>query len=189
MQNTINTLLKFIPFNEQEEADKVLALETLKHFPSSLTRENVYAHFTASAIILNKSHTKVLCCFHNIYKAWSIVGGHMDGMDDPKGVAVKEAKEETGIKTLTSLSENAFALDILPTSGHFKNGKYVCCHSHINLWFLFEGDENEPLTSLPTENTGVDWIDLEFLSQKSPEPYMKDVYKKIIYKIKNKLYF
>lgn len=189
MQNTLNTILNFIPFNEQEEADKQFALETLKNFPNSLTRENVYTHFTASAIILNSDHTKILCCFHNIYKAWSIVGGHMDGLDNPMQVAIKEAKEETGIKTLTPLSSTAFAMDVLPTAGHFKNNKYVCCHSHINFWFLFEGDENEPLKSLPTENTAVGWIDLEEIIKKSPEPYMHDVYRKIIYKVKNKIYF
>lgn len=188
MQNTLNTLLNFIPFDEQEEADKQFALQTLKNFKNCLTRENLYTHFTASAVVLNKNHTRVLCCFHNIYNAWSIVGGHADGIDNPFFVAQKEAKEETSIKTLVPLSHAPFSLDVLPTSGHFKNGKYVCCHSHINFWFLFEGDENEQLKSLPQENSKVDWIDLEQLASSAPEPYMRPVYKKLIYKIKNKIY-
>lgn len=36
--------------------------------------------------------------YHKIYNSWAWTGGHSDGDNDLLHVAMKEAKEETGIK-------------------------------------------------------------------------------------------
>ena len=56
----------FVPFNEQEEADKEMMLEYMNTFADVLTRENKMCHFTASSWIVNKERTKVLM----IYQQW-----------------------------------------------------------------------------------------------------------------------
>ena len=188
MQNTLKTILNFVPFCEQEDNDKNYALHAFKNFSNILTRESVFCHTTSSAFILNKSHTKVLFCLHKIYNSWSVIGGHTDGVDDPLFVAKKEAQEETGLVEFFPLSKNPVSLDVLVTPGHTKHGRFVCGHTHINLTFVFEADDSLPLTNAPEENFAVKWLELDKLLELSNEPYMKKIYKKIIYKIKNKLY-
>ena len=55
------------------------------------------AHMTASSWIVNEDYTKVLMIYHNIYNSWAWTGGHADGDEDLLHVAVKEAREETGL--------------------------------------------------------------------------------------------
>lgn len=46
--------------------------------------------------------------YHNIYKSWAWTGGHSDGDSDLLNVALKEAKEETGLENLKVLSDGIF---------------------------------------------------------------------------------
>ena len=89
------------PYNEQEEKDKQTMLKYIDTFDDLLTRENEFAHFTASSWAVNKEKSKVLMVYHNIYQSWTWTGGHSDGEADLLKVAIKELKEETGIKNVT----------------------------------------------------------------------------------------
>lgn len=82
------------PINIQEEKDKEVILKYLSYFDNLLTRDNNFAHFTSSAFIVNQDYTKVLMAYHNIYKSYAWLGGHMDGVKDPLKVAIKEAEGE-----------------------------------------------------------------------------------------------
>ena len=48
------------PYNEQEEKDKEIILKYINTFDDVLTRNNEFAHFTASAWVVNKEKTKIL---------------------------------------------------------------------------------------------------------------------------------
>lgn len=98
-----NNIEKFVPYNEQEEVDKKIMLNYIKDFDDVLTRQNEYGHFTSSAFVLNKDRSKILMAYHRIYNSWAWVGGHSDGDNDLLYVAMKEAKEETGIKNVVPI--------------------------------------------------------------------------------------
>ena len=95
-----------------------------------LVRENEIAHMTSSGFIVNKDRTKVLMIHHNIYNSWGWTGGHADGDSDLIAVAIKEAKEETGIKNANPITNDICSIDILPVNSHIKKGKYVASHLH-----------------------------------------------------------
>jgi hypothetical protein len=129
----IKQIIEFIPENQQEIQDKKIILDYIEKYPHNiLLRENEFAHITSSAFIINKSLDKVLMIHHNIRNAWAWTGGHVDGDTDFLHVAIKEAKEETGITTVTALSENIVSIDILPVYGHERRGKYVSAHLHLS---------------------------------------------------------
>lgn len=65
----------YTPYNAQEAKDQELILRYMDTFDNLLTRGNEFAHFTASAWLVNKDRTKVLMVYHNIYQSWSWVGG------------------------------------------------------------------------------------------------------------------
>lgn len=173
----------FIPCNEQEKCDKELLMEYIRLFPDTiLFRENKIAHITSSGFIFNKKRNKVLMVHHNIFKTWTWTGGHMDGKEDLLGVALKEAKEETGVHHFEALSNEIASLDILTVPGHFKNGTYVSAHLHLSVAYALVADENEELKVRNGENTGVKWIDIEEMEDYSKEAEIIPIYYKIINK-------
>ena len=176
---------KYIPYNEQEASDKELILEYINTFDDVLTRENKMCHFTASNWIVNKDRTKVLMIYHNIYKSWAWVGGHSDGENNLLQVAIKEAKEETGIKNVKPILDDIYSLEIVTVNGHIKRGKYVASHVHLNLTYLLEADEKEEITIKEDENSGVKWVPIgEILNESNEEWIKENVYSKIIEKMK-----
>lgn len=81
-------LEEYIPCCEAEERDREMLLQVIDEEDVFL-RENTRYHFTASAWIVNREHTKVLMVYHNIYDSWSWTGGHADGEQDLLSVAVR----------------------------------------------------------------------------------------------------
>ena len=174
------------PYNEQEEQDKKVMLEYIDTFDDVLTRNNEFGHFTASSWVLNKDRTKVLMIYHNIYKSWAWTGGHSDGDSNLLNVAIREVKEETGVKYVKPISDNIFSLEIICVNGHVKRGKYVSSHVHLNVTYLLEADEDEELKIKEDENSGVRWVDIDKAVELSNEAWMKGIYKKLIEKQKQK---
>ena len=121
--------------------------------------------------------------YHNIYKSWSWTGGHSDGESNLLDVAIRELKEETGVKNVKPILDDIFSLEIICVNGHVKKGKYVSSHVHLNVSYLLEADENEILRIKEDENSGVRWIDINNAIEMSTETWMKGIYKKLIEKM------
>ena len=102
MQKLRRTIERYVPWDEREAADRVLMLRAIDELEDPLFRENPIAHFTASAWIVNPPRDRVLMVWHNIYRTWSWTGGHADGESDLLAVAMREAREETGIQSTLS---------------------------------------------------------------------------------------
>lgn len=180
-----NNIEMFVPYNEQEEVDRKIMLKYINDFDDTLTRQNEYGHFTSSAFVINKERTKILMIYHKIYNSWAWTGGHSDGDNDLLYVAMKEAKEETGIKNVTPILENIYSLELINANGHEKRGKYVGSHVHLNVTYLLEADENEGIHIKEDENSGVKWVTINEVLDASSEPWIRDrVYSKIINKMK-----
>lgn len=175
---------KYRPWNEQEEVDQQIILRYLKEYSDIFYRENPIAHFSASSWIVNEEKTKVLMLFHNIYQTWSWSGGHADGEEDLLKVAIKEAKEETGIYSIKPLTDDIYSMEILCVNGHQKKGKYVASHVHLNITYLLEAKEGEPLRIKPDENSAVKWVKLEEAIEICEEIFMKEIYDKLNQKLK-----
>ncbi len=179
----IEDIKNYIPYNEQEMADKKVMEFCISQFDNLLTRENPLAHITSSGYIVNKDRTKVLMIHHNIYKTWAWTGGHADGDEDLLHVAVKEAMEETGVKHIKPVTDEILSLDVIEVIGHVKRGKYVSAHLHLNLCYLLEADEGDELIVKQDENSGVKWLPIDRLHDYSNEPHMVELYNKFNEKI------
>ncbi len=177
-------LFRFHPDTDQEAADRRLMLQYLDTFDNLLTRENPMAHFTASAWAVNHSRDKILMVYHNIYRSWSWTGGHADGEADLLAVALRELREETGLTSLRPVLRRPLSLEILGGPAHRKRGSHVSAHLHLNLTYLIEADEAEPLRVKPDENSGVAWFPAEEAAARSTEPEMQVVYRKLCDKVR-----
>ena len=134
--NWIDDIKNYVPYNEQEKKDKELILNAISNYNNILDRECSIAHITSSGYIVNKSRTKVLMIYHKLYNSWAWTGGHADGDCDLLHVAIKEAKEETGLTNVTAVTNDILGLDVLNVNGHIKNNKYVSSHLHLSVAYL-----------------------------------------------------
>lgn len=186
LQNIKNDIQSFKPSNEQEEKDKIQFLKFLEE-DNILSRENKVAHVTVSAFVLNETHNKVLMAYHNIYDSWAWLGGHADGHPDLLEVALKEIEEESGLTDVSLIEKSIFSLEILTVDGHVKRGEYVSSHLHLNVTYLFEGDDEAPLRVKEDENSKVGWIPLDKLDNYVSEEWiLENVYQKIMSKYEQK---
>ena len=174
---------QFIPFNEQEQKDQQLMLQSFQAFEDVLTRNNPICHMTVSAFVVNPARTHVLMAYHNLYHSWAWLGGHADGDIDFLHVAKKELEEESGVTNARPLSNSIISLEVLNVLSHVKKGEFVSSHLHLNVTYAFECEMNVDLTIAEDENSAVGWIAFDELETKCDEPFMIPIYKKIIEKI------
>ena len=176
----IEEIKKYRPCNAQEQRDQALILDFLEKNGDAFLRSNLLAHMTASSWIVNPERTKTLMVYHNLYDSWSWTGGHADGETDLLSVALREAREETGIAHVRPLSPEIFSLEVLTVDGHEKRGEYVPSHLHMNVTYLLEAEESDTLHACREENSGVAWFTLEEALKASSEPwFVERIYKKL----------
>ena len=131
------------------------------------SRTNHHGHFTGSAWVVNPGKTKILMTHHKKLGKWLQLGGHADGEDDLLLVALREAKEESGMNDIINLNDEIFDIDIheVPARGSESN------HLHYDIRFLFEAYPNKEPIIVSHESNDVSWIPLdkieEFNSEKS----------------------
>ena len=173
------------PWNEQERQDQVLILDFLRKNSDAFYRTNLLAHMTASAWVVNPQRSKVLMVYHRLYDSWSWAGGHADGEEDLLAVALREVREETGVQRLRPVTEEIYSLEVLTVDGHEKHGRYVPSHLHLNVTYLLEAEEDQPLRVCEAENSGVAWFSLADALSASTEPWLVErIYKKLNEKLK-----
>ena len=169
----LESIERYIPFNDQEERDRVLILRALREEKNIFSRENEAMHMTASAWVTNETQDRVLMAYHNLYDSWSWLGGHADGECDLLSVALREVCEESGITRVRPASEEIFSLEILTVDGHEKRGRYVPSHLHLNVTYLLIADEDDVLRIKPDENSGVKWFTPKGAVEASSEPWFR----------------
>lgn len=179
-----SAIAAYVPWNEQERRDRDEVLRRLGSGEALLERSNLSAHMTASGWVVSPDRTKVLMAYHNLYNSWAWLGGHADGEADLLGVAMREVREESGLKEVRPVEEDIFSLEILAVDGHEKKGQYVPSHLHLNVTFLLEADPAQPIRCKTDENSGVAWFTPEDAIAASSEKWFQErVYQKLASKV------
>ncbi len=172
---------RYQPQNTQEASDKRLILECIARSPHDvLTRENLAAHITSSSFLVNESCDKALLVHHNIMGKWAWTGGHADGDEDLLAVALREAREETGVATIRPLREEIASLDVLHVYGHVRRREYVSAHLHLSVSYLLMCSESEALFAKDGENTAVMWFPFSYFTSAHFDAWDVYLYNKLI---------
>jgi 8-oxo-dGTP pyrophosphatase MutT (NUDIX family) len=150
-------LAEYQPFNQEERNDYDSLKEFVSATPNCFDRYfYTPGHITGSAWIVSPDLQKVVLHHHRKLKKWIQPGGHSDNHPITLEVALQEAQEETGLKSLHPLSENIFDLSIR----NFPERSDQPAHLHYDLRFLFQADPTEPFQPAAEESQILLWIPL-----------------------------
>ncbi|MFH1851817.1 MAG: NUDIX hydrolase [Candidatus Neomarinimicrobiota bacterium] len=144
------------PVDTDDRRTRQRIMDFINSDPSCGDRTNLSGHLTASAWIIDRDHTSALLTHHRKLDIWIQCGGHADGELDLLRVASREAREETGLVSLESLSPAIFDVDVhtIPANGTEPR------HFHYDVRYLFQAEKTEPLTC-SEESQQLAWISLE----------------------------
>jgi 8-oxo-dGTP pyrophosphatase MutT (NUDIX family) len=154
----INALEKYNSLYKEELVFKNQFLTLLKH-NRCYHRDFLPGHMTGSAWIVDETRQFVLLTLHAKLHRWLQPGGHADGDENIFNVALREAEEETGLKSIKAIDPHAlFDIDIhlIPSRQTFPS------HDHYDVRFVFEADRHEPLT-ITDESHDLKWMPLKSL--------------------------
>lgn len=138
-----------------------------------LLRSCVPGHLTGSAWIVNADRTRTLLTHHHKLDKWLQLGGHADGDADLLAVAMREAREESGLTRLNAVSARPFDVDrhLIPAR------KTEPEHYHYDLRFMIEAVESEPLV-ISNESKDLAWVDLARVTSLNAEESMARMVRK-----------
>jgi 8-oxo-dGTP pyrophosphatase MutT (NUDIX family) len=132
--------------------------------PDCLLRTCAPGHLTGSSWIVSPDRRRTLLTHHRKLGKWLQLGGHADGDPDILAVALREAREESGLSHLRIVSPALFDVDRhwIPARGAEPG------HWHHDLRFLIEADPAEPLT-LSSESKELSWVDVAAVGALNPD--------------------
>ncbi len=150
----------YSPYKEEQAfIPKFIAL--LSH-PDCYQRERLTGHITGSSWIVDEEREFALLTHHKKLNRWLQLGGHADGNENILDVAMKEAKEESGLHRIHAVSEKIFDIDLhaIPEKGD------IPAHYHYDIRFLFMASKDENLV-ISSESKDLKWVALDDLAQKT----------------------
>jgi 8-oxo-dGTP pyrophosphatase MutT (NUDIX family) len=145
------------PSDEAEADDlaRIRAFVALHDQPFDRAIEQ--GHLTASAIVLTRGGERVLLLFHEKLRRWLQPGGHAEpGETQGEAIALREAREETGLGDLALHADAPRPLDVdvhdIPPRGDEP------AHEHLDLRYLVIADPSAAIRPAEGETTRVRWF-------------------------------
>jgi 8-oxo-dGTP pyrophosphatase MutT (NUDIX family) len=150
----------YLPFDERERGMQARLVAFLQaHGLQAFDRALAPGHVTASAWIVDPERLHCVLLHHRKLERWLQLGGHVDGDPDVRRAALREAREESGLRTLRLIADDIYDIDVhrIPARGAEPE------HDHYDLRFALEADPREPLVR-NEESHDVRWIALSDLA-------------------------
>lgn len=152
--NLLEKLSQYLPSNELEIAFRDEILTFLKTAQAPYCRSNRSGHITGSALLIHPDGTKFLLMHHRKLDKWLQPGGHCDGDENVLNVAIKEAQEESGIQSITPITEDIFDVDVhlIPANSRDE------AHYHYDVRFLLKAGVDRLIQN--HESKELRWVEL-----------------------------
>jgi 8-oxo-dGTP pyrophosphatase MutT (NUDIX family) len=143
------------PLEEGERAMLAEFAPFIAAHPDCLWRTCRPGHLTASAWVVDLARERTLLMHHRKLDRWLQPGGHVDGEPDLLASALREAREETGLRHLVPVSTAIFDVD----RHWIPERKGEPGHWHFDVRFLIEADPAECLV-VNGESKELRWVKL-----------------------------
>ena len=132
-------------------------------------------HLTGSAWVVDPGLRQTLLTHHRRLEMWVQPGGHVEEDDDMLTAAWREAREESGLSSVTSPLSMIFDLDVHVIPGRQAEVR----HLHYDIRYLFIADPAEPLTAT-WESKELRWVDLEQIGELTQEESISRMVRKTV---------
>ena len=154
----LDELRAYVPADTREAAMRDRLVAFVAEHADAFERGLQIGHVTASAWIVDPARTRALLTHHRKLGTWLQLGGHTDGDPDVRGAALREAQEESGLRSLRFVSDAIYDVDVHAIPA--RPGEPA--HEHFDVRFAFEADPAEPLV-VSAESKELAWIPLDGL--------------------------
>lgn len=150
----IEELTQYTSNFEIENLYKEKFLNLLQH-ERAFHRDHLPGHITGSVWIVDETFSHALLTHHAKLNKWLQPGGHADGDEDVRRVALREGNEETGVTQFKSLLSTIFDIDIhaIPERKDFP------AHDHYDVRFVVQASKTDPLI-ITEESHDLRWVPL-----------------------------
>jgi len=167
-------LLELLDRYETKHPEESTRVERVRSFvrdhPDCFERTCRDAHVTGSAWVLSPDLGSVLLTHHAKLDRWLQLGGHADGETDPFAVALREAREESGLLDFAPLAEDPVSplpLDIDVHEIPARPGEPA--HLHLDIrYLLVAASGQDPVRS--EESRDLRWVERSQLADYSCDP-------------------
>jgi 8-oxo-dGTP pyrophosphatase MutT (NUDIX family) len=152
----LESVRAYVPLDAREAGMRDRVVAFLEEYgAAAFDRACVPGHITASAWIVDPERANAVLLHHRKLDRWLQPGGHVDGDPDVRRAAMREAREESGLRTLRMIRDDIYDIDVhrIPARGTEP------AHDHYDLRFALEADPREPLRG-NAESHAVQWIAL-----------------------------
>lgn len=157
-RDLLEKLRRHQPF-DAGEGDSLRRIESfVRDHPDCFERTLSIGHITGSAWLLDESGTRVLLTHHRKLNKWLQLGGHAEGDPDILAVALREAREESGLSRIEAINGNIYDVDVhlIPAlAGEAE-------HYHYDVRFLLTA-VGETVVRVSDESHDLAWVTAEEL--------------------------
>jgi 8-oxo-dGTP pyrophosphatase MutT (NUDIX family) len=154
-----------------EARDVARVLDFVARHPDPFDRRIAEGHLTGSAFVLTADGTRVLLLHHRKLDRWLQPGGHADpGEQSGEAVALREAREETGLQTLHVHPAAPRPLDVDVHEIPARPGEPA--HAHLDLRYLVVAGAGA-LTRAQEEAADLRWFGWDELGALQLDPGLR----------------
>ncbi|HSX21056.1 MAG TPA: NUDIX hydrolase [Gammaproteobacteria bacterium] len=166
-------LTNYHPVDPIEVAAKQKMLDFLNAHEDCFERTCVPGHFTGSCWLVSADFDKALLTHHTKLDTWLQLGGHCDGDPDLLQVALKEAKEESGLVNIVPVSTAIFDIDVHGIPAHKNDPE----HLHYDVRFLLRVLDDADVVISP-ESKDLRWFGSDIAQLPTLQPSIVRMFKK-----------
>jgi len=143
----------YVPAEEAEAASHRRMSAFVQQHADCFDRRLSCGHITGSAWLLDRKAERVLLTFHRKLGMWLQLGGHADGNPNVLEVALREAREESGIACIAAVTGGIFDVDVhsIPARGTEPR------HEHYDVRFLLQTVDSDRFI-VSDESVALKWV-------------------------------
>ncbi len=167
----LDLLDRFRPQGGAEAADVARTRELVSGTADPWLRSTPL-HVTASAVIVHPETGRVLLRWHQRQQAWLQVGGHGDpGESDPLAVALREAREESGLADLEPWPDaELWQVVIVSVPASTKEP----AHEHADVRFIFATHQPDGVRA-ESPGAPLRWLPVREAAEATSEANLRDL--------------
>jgi 8-oxo-dGTP pyrophosphatase MutT (NUDIX family) len=177
----LDELRRYQPADAIEEGHHRSLMSHLVHAKSPLGRSRYRpGHVTAGLFIVDPRSQRLLLHHHRRLDRWLPMGGHLEGSESPAEAALREGREESGLRDLQLVSGDIFDVDkhVIPATEDEPE------HFHFDVRYVAQTNRPEAIAVDAGESKELAWFELdralELMNDESSRRMVKKIRERII---------